>query len=104
MKIKDILQRDPGTFPLVNQGQARLVDSHSEKALAELRGELSTFVCEGQYADGVQKIIRSYLDSIGKTNQKAAWGNPLYRGTFLNGADTPAFRLRPSTPTQLTRV
>lgn len=73
MKIKDVLQRDPGTFPLVNQGQARIVDSHNEKALEELRGELSTFVCEGQYADGVQKIIRSYLDSIGKTNQKAAW-------------------------------
>ena len=73
MKIKDVLQRDPGTFPLVNQGQARIVDSHDEKALEELRGELSTFVCEGQYADGVQKIIRSYLDSTGKTNQKAAW-------------------------------
>ncbi|HEY1724532.1 MAG TPA: BREX system P-loop protein BrxC, partial [Steroidobacteraceae bacterium] len=73
MKIKDVLQRDPGTFPLVNQGQARIVDSHNEKALEELRGELCTFVCEGQYADGVQKIIRSYLDSTGKTNQKAAW-------------------------------
>jgi len=73
VKIKDILQRDPGIFPLVNQGQARIVDSHNERALEELRGELSTFVCEGQYADGVQKIIRSYLDSIGKTNQKAAW-------------------------------
>jgi hypothetical protein len=45
----------------------------NEKALEELRGELSTFVCEGQYADGVQRIIRSYLDSLGKTNQKAAW-------------------------------
>jgi hypothetical protein len=73
MMIKDVLQRDPGVFPLVNQGQARIVDSHNEKALEELRGELSTFVCEGQYADGVQKIIRSYLDSTGKTNQKAAW-------------------------------
>ncbi|MEK7877133.1 MAG: BREX system P-loop protein BrxC, partial [Pseudomonadota bacterium] len=73
MKIKDVLQRDPGNFPLVNQGQARIVDSRNEKALEELRGELSTFVCEGQYADGVQNIIRSYLDSIGKTNQKAAW-------------------------------
>ncbi|MBI3372694.1 MAG: BREX system P-loop protein BrxC [Betaproteobacteria bacterium] len=73
MKIKDVLQRDPGIFPLVNQGQARIVDSRNEKALEELRGELSTFVCEGQYADGVQKIIRSYLDSTGKTNQKAAW-------------------------------
>ncbi len=73
MKIKDVLQRDPDTFPLVNQGQARIVDSHNAKALEELRGELSTFVCEGQYADGVQRIIRSYLDSLGKTNQKAAW-------------------------------
>ena len=73
MKIKDVLQRDPGAFPLVNQGQARIVDSHNAKALEEQRGELSTFVCEGQYADGVQKIIRSYLDSSGKTNQKAAW-------------------------------
>lgn len=73
MKIKDVLQRDPSTFPLVNQGQARIVDTHNEKAFEELRGELSTFVCEGQYAEGVQKIIRSYLDSIGKTNQKAAW-------------------------------
>ena len=73
MKIKDVLQRDPGTFPLVNQGQARIVDSQNDKALEELRGELSTFVCEGQYADGIQMIIRSYLDGIGKTNQKAAW-------------------------------
>lgn len=73
MKIRDVLQRDPATFPLVNQGQARIVDSHNAKALEELRGELSTFVCEGQYADGIQKIIRSYLDSLGKTNQKAAW-------------------------------
>lgn len=30
-------------------------------------------MCEGQYADGVQRIIRSYLDSLGKTSQKAAW-------------------------------
>jgi hypothetical protein len=73
MKIKDVLQRDPASFPLVNQGQARIVDGHNEKALEELRGELSTFVCEGQYAGGVHKIIRSYLDSTGKTNQKAAW-------------------------------
>lgn len=73
MKINDILQRDPATYPLVNQGQARIVDVKNERALEELRGELSTFVCEGQYADGIQKIIRSYLDGLGKTNQKAVW-------------------------------
>ncbi len=73
MKIKEILQRDPATYPLVNQGQARIVDVKNERALEELRGELTTFVCEGQYADGIQKIIRSYLDGLGKTNQKAVW-------------------------------
>ncbi|MEW5880424.1 MAG: BREX system P-loop protein BrxC [Pseudomonadota bacterium] len=73
MKVNDILQRDPATNPLVNQGQARIVDVRNDRALEELRGELSTFVCEGQYADGIQKIIRSYLDGLGKTNQKAVW-------------------------------
>lgn len=73
MKINEVLQRDPATYPLVNQGQARIVDVKNQRALEELRGELSTFVCEGQYADGIQKIIRSYLDGLGKTNQKAVW-------------------------------
>ena len=67
------LQRDPASHPLVNQGQARISDSRNERTQSELRGELVTFVCEGQYADGVQKIIRSFLDNLGKTSQRGAW-------------------------------
>lgn len=73
MKIKDILQRDPSTHPLVNQGQARIADKSNENVLEELRGELSTFVCEGQYADGIQRILQSYLSNLTQTSQKAAW-------------------------------
>ena len=73
MKIKDTLQRDPAVHPLVNQGQARISDSRNERAQAELRGELETFVCEGQYAEGIQKIVRSFLDNLGKTSQRGAW-------------------------------
>lgn len=73
MKIKETLQRDPAVHPLVNQGQARISDDRNERTMAELRGELETFVCEGQYADGVQKIIRSFLDNLGKTSQRGAW-------------------------------
>ena len=72
MKIKDTLQRDPASHPLINQGQAR-IESRDERAQAVLRGELETFVCEGQYADGIQKIIRSFLDDIGRTSQRGAW-------------------------------
>jgi hypothetical protein len=73
MKIKDVLLRDPAEHPLVNQGQARISDNGDDRTLSELRGELETFVCEGQYADGVQKIIRSFLDNLGKTSQRGAW-------------------------------
>lgn len=73
MKIKDVLQRDPSTHPLVNQGQARIADKSNEKVLDELRGELSTFVCEGQYAEGIIKILKSFLANLTSTSQKAAW-------------------------------
>lgn len=72
MKIKDVLQRDP-LEQLVNQGQARIWNSENALEMQELRGELSTFVCEGQYAEGIQKIVRSYLDNLGKTSQRGAW-------------------------------
>ena len=73
MRIKDILQRDPTVHPLVNRGQARIANREDERVMRELRGELATFVCEGQYADGIQRIVRSFLDDLGRTNQKGAW-------------------------------
>ena len=74
MKIKDILQRDPAANPLINQGQARITDRQNERAMEELHGELSTFVCEGQYADGVQKIIRSFIDNPAGTGVRFGHG------------------------------
>ena len=73
MKIKDVLQRDPAAHPLVNKGQARIADREDEQVIRELRGELATFVCEGQYADGIQRIVRSFLDDLNRTSQRGAW-------------------------------
>jgi hypothetical protein len=73
MKIKDTLQRDPATHPLVNQGQARIADRATDREVRELMAELSTFVCEGQYADGIQRILTSFLAGQSHTSQKAAW-------------------------------
>jgi hypothetical protein len=78
MKIKDVLQRNPAEVPLVNQGQARIADRPSDKVLDELRGELSTFVCEGQYADGIQRILSSFLANLSQTSQRAAWVSGFY--------------------------
>lgn len=74
MLIKDTLLRDPSKEGLVNNGQARITnESADDNVTKELRGELSTFVCEGQYAEGIITILSSFLGSRSQTHQKAAW-------------------------------
>ncbi|MFL6387117.1 MAG: BREX system P-loop protein BrxC [Terriglobales bacterium] len=74
MLIKDVLLRDPSTHGLVNNGQARITNEADDgNVMSELRGELSTFVCEGQYSDGFQKILSSFLRNQNQTSQRGAW-------------------------------
>src|SRR5882762_3206890 len=74
MLLKDALLRDPSQYDLVNNGQARIQnESADEKMLAQLRGELSSFVCEGQYADGMARILESFLRGRTQPSQQAAW-------------------------------
>jgi hypothetical protein len=73
MKIKETLLRDPATHPLVNQGQARIADRATDREMKELQGELATFVCEGQYAEGMQRILSTFLAGQSMTSQKGAW-------------------------------
>lgn len=78
MILADVLNRDPRVHPLVNNGQARIADQDEDRALRELRGELETFVCDGQYGDGITRILRSFLDGLGRTSQKGAWVSGFY--------------------------
>ena len=74
MLIKDALLRDPSIYGLVNNGQARIANESDDGNVSnELRGELSTFVCEGQYSDGFQKILSSFLRNQHQTSQRGAW-------------------------------
>jgi len=78
MNIHEALMRDPADNALANQGQARISDIANEKTIGELHFELSTFVCEGQYADGLQRIIRSFLENQNRTSQKGSWVSGFY--------------------------
>jgi type II secretory pathway predicted ATPase ExeA len=79
MKIKDTLLRDP-SLSLANQGQARIATVIDDKAMAALRYELSTFVCEGEYREGLSRLVTSYLTNLGKSDasQKALWVSGFY--------------------------
>ncbi len=73
MKIHETLDRDPRESALANGGQARLTTGQDERALQELRAELETFVCEGQYGDALERMLRSYLTQLGRPRQNIAW-------------------------------
>ena len=73
MNIHDVLDRDPRTARLANNGQARIVDTAEKLALDELRAELETFVCDGQFGDALQRIMDRYLANLGTPKQDSAW-------------------------------
>ena len=72
-KIHETLARDPRTHALANSGQARITSETDERAIAELRAELETFVCDGQYGDAIERILKSYLNNLDRPKQDAAW-------------------------------
>ena len=79
MKNSELFRRDPKTANLVNDGQARILnDGDDPRAEAMLRYELEHFVCEGQYALGLNRILSSYLANLGASAQRAAWVSGFY--------------------------
>jgi len=78
MRNKDLFQRDLTSARLMNNGQARIDVGTSEQEYDTLRDELSHFVCEGQYSEGMQRILDSFLSHLSATSQPAAWVSGFY--------------------------
>jgi hypothetical protein len=74
MKTKEIFLKDPLAWKLVNEG----VSSNNTEDLATLRFELESFVCEGEYLNGMRRILQGYRDSFKGPEQKAAWISGFY--------------------------
>ncbi|CAA9891063.1 conserved hypothetical protein [Candidatus Methylobacter favarea] len=73
MNNRDIYQKDPTTQKLVNEGVASVNDEQTSQALAVLRYELETFVCDGQYEKGMAHLLETYLKNIDQAQQPAVW-------------------------------
>ena len=78
MKNRDVFLKDPLENRLVNQGVAEVVDPRSEQEVRTLRHELETFVCEGQYAKGLDRILSAYVRSLDREEQPAVWVSGFY--------------------------
>ena len=69
----EIYEKDPIEHTLLNQGVAKVTSGQSSAELATLRYELTNFVCDGQYADGLSRILSTYLGHLDKTEQPGVW-------------------------------
>lgn len=73
MKIHQILDRDPLTSALANEGQTRISGDTDQRAMSELRAELETFVCDGEFGAALEKMLASFLQQLDRGRQNAAW-------------------------------
>lgn len=78
MLNREIYQTDPSIRKLVNEGVASVNDEKTHQALAVLRYELETFVCDGQYEEGLKHILDTYLKNIEQAEQPAVWVSGFY--------------------------
>lgn len=78
MMNRDVLYADPTTRSIPNDGVAKVLDPQTDEEWEVLRYELSSFVCEGQYRQGLERILLSYLTHMDRPSQPAAWVSGFY--------------------------
>ncbi|TVR56951.1 MAG: BREX system P-loop protein BrxC [Candidatus Competibacteraceae bacterium] len=71
---RDLYFRDPTTLELLNNGVSKVSEiGRDEGQIKTLRFELQNFVCDGEYARGMERILKAYLGGLGKAEQSAVW-------------------------------
>jgi hypothetical protein len=87
---KDIYFKNPAENVIANNGVANVSDDQTDKSLETLRYEVETFVCDGQYEKGLEKILFTFLKNISAPEQPGVW----ISGFFGSGKSHLAKMLR----------
>ncbi|WP_223883883.1 BREX system P-loop protein BrxC [Pseudarthrobacter sp. BIM B-2242] len=77
MLNKEIFVEDPTKKSIPNLGVAKVGEPTDDAGWAVLEYELKSFVCEGAYAQGLDRILSSYVGQAG-SSQPAAWVSGFY--------------------------
>ena len=72
-KNYELFKKNPLEWDLENDG----VSTNNEINLKTIRYELETFVCAGEYKEGLDRILKTYLSRFGK-EQAGAWVSGFY--------------------------
>ena len=77
-RIREVLFRDPLTTVIPNDGVTKVIQPQSENEWGILRYELESFVCEGEYQQGLERILSAFLANTSQAQQQAAWVSGFY--------------------------
>lgn len=78
MKNRELLLRDPTSFSIPNEGVTKIYEPATEQQWAVLRYELSSFVCEGEYHKGLDRVLSTFLANLHQPEQPAVWVSGFY--------------------------
>ena len=73
MKNRESATRRPQENRLLNDGVVSVGDATTEQEWQTLKFEVEHFVCEGQYHNGLKRILDAYLQNLTGASQQAAW-------------------------------
>lgn len=75
---RELFHRDPTGTKIPNDGVAKVMRPETEQQWDVLRWELGSFVCDGQYARGLERVLDSFLSNLTKEQQPAVWVSGFY--------------------------
>jgi hypothetical protein len=75
---REVYEKDPASNKLLNNGVAKVTRGPSDPELETLRYELTNFVCDGQYATGLSRILSTYLTNLDRSEQPGVWVSGFY--------------------------
>lgn len=78
LKNRDVFARDPTTWSIPNLGVTKVGPPNTPEEWDVLRYELENFVCDGEYATGLERVLSSFLKNLDKAEQPAVWVSGFY--------------------------
>jgi len=70
---RDVFAIDPTERDIPNLGVAKVKNPEDAGDWATLEWELRSFVCEGEYERGLERILDQFLSHLGQSQQPAVW-------------------------------
>ena len=77
MKIREVLSRDLAK-KIPNDGVTKVTQPSSAQEWDILKYELESFVCEGEYRHGLDRILSAFLTNVSQSQQQAVWVSGFY--------------------------